>query len=635
MAGRINDEDVKAVRDAVPIDAVVSEYLQLRNAGGGNLKGLCPFHDEKSPSFQVSPSKGLFHCFGCQEGGDTITFVMKVDHLTFSESVERLAGQAGITLRYEEGGYNPSNQRGERIRLVEAHKIAAQFYIEQLDTSSEADTGRKFLAERGFDQAAATHFGVGYSPQGWDHLTRHLRGKGFSDKEILLSGLSQEGRRGPIDRFRGRLMWPIRDIGGEVVGFGARKLYESDNGPKYLNTPDTPIYRKSQVLYGIDLAKKDIAKSSRAVVVEGYTDVMACHLAGITTAIATCGTAFGGDHIKILRRLLMDNGSARVIFTFDGDSAGQKAALRAFEDDQKFAAETYIAIAPDGMDPCELRLAKGDAAVADLVEPRTPLFEFALRQIILRYDLETPAGRAAALDEAAPIVARIKNSGAQHEVAVQLAGMLGILDTQFVVKRVAQLARWARDRGGKGPAPTGNGRPQQSYENSGPRPSSGPALTLRNPVFATERELLKLALQRPDLVSPAFDAYGVDEFTAPPYAAVRETIMEAGGAEFGVQDPQEYLIRVREAASDDAVRAMVTELAVEAIMRKTVDEHYAGEQLVTVRRRAVERRVRDVQGALARASAQGDPVQLAAVQNELWVLQQYDQALREKGAGAL
>ncbi|MEU9961098.1 DNA primase [Streptomyces sp. NPDC050982] len=635
MAGRINDEDVKAVRDAVPIDAVVSEYLQLRNAGGGNLKGLCPFHDEKSPSFQVSPSKGLFHCFGCQEGGDTITFVMKVDHLTFSESVERLAAQAGITLRYEEGGYNPSHQRGERIRLVEAHKIAAQFYIEQLDTSSEADTGRKFLAERGFDQSAAAHFGVGYSPQGWDHLTRYLRGKGFSDKEILLSGLSQEGRRGPIDRFRGRLMWPIRDIGGEVVGFGARKLYESDNGPKYLNTPDTPIYRKSQVLYGIDLAKKDIAKSSRAVVVEGYTDVMACHLAGITTAIATCGTAFGGDHIKILRRLLMDNGSARVIFTFDGDSAGQKAALRAFEDDQKFAAETYIAIAPDGMDPCELRLAKGDAAVADLVEPRTPLFEFALRQIILRYDLETPAGRAAALDEAAPIVARIKNSGAQHEVAVQLAGMLGILDTQFVVKRVAQLARWARDRGGMGPAPTSAGRPRQQYENSGPRQSSGPALTLRNPVFATERELLKLALQRPDLVSPAFDAYGVDEFTAPPYAAVRETIIEAGGAEYGVQDPQEYLVRVREAASDDAVRAMVTELAVEAIMRKTVDEHYAGEQLVTVRRRAVERRVRDVQGALARASAQGDPVQLAAVQNELWVLQQYDQALREKGAGAL
>ncbi|MFD7814363.1 DNA primase [Streptomyces sp. NPDC059785] len=636
MAGRINDEDVKAVRDAVSIDAVVAEYLQLRNAGGGNLKGLCPFHDEKSPSFQVSPAKGLFHCFGCQEGGDTITFVMKVDHLTFSEAVERLAGQAGITLRYEEGGYNPAHQRGERIRLVEAHKIAAQFYVEQLDSSPEADTGRQFLAERGFDQAAAAHFGVGYSPQGWDHLTRYLRGKGFSDKELVLSGLSQEGRRGPIDRFRGRLMWPIRDIGGDVVGFGARKLYESDNGPKYLNTPETALYKKSQVLYGIDLAKKEIAKSSRAVVVEGYTDVMACHLAGVPTAIATCGTAFGGDHIKILRRLLMDNGSARVIFTFDGDAAGQKAALRAFEDDQKFAAETYIAIAPDGMDPCDLRLAKGDDAVADLVQPRTPLFEFALRQIVSRYDLETPAGRAAALDEAAPVVARIKNSGAQHEVAVQLAGMLGILDTQFVVKRVAQLARWARDRGGRGQAPAPQQRgPQPSYGGDRAPAPSGPALTLRNPVYATERELLKLALQRPELVSPAFDAYGTDEFTAPPYAAVREAIIEAGGAEYGVQDSQEYLVRVRDAAPDDQVRAMVTELAVEAIMRRTVDEAYAGDQLVMVRRRAVDRRIQQVQSTLTRLGTHGDPAHLAAVQNELWVLQQYGQALRERGAAAL
>ncbi|MDN3295692.1 DNA primase [Streptomyces ficellus] len=630
--GRINDDDVKAVRDAVPIDAVVSEYLQLRNAGGGNLKGLCPFHDEKSPSFQVSPSKGLFHCFGCQEGGDTIAFVMKIDHLSFSETVERLAAKAGITLRYEEGGYNPGHQRGERIRLIEAHKAAAQFYVEQLD-SAEAEIGRKFLAERGFDQAAAQHFGVGYSPAGWDHLTRYLRGKGFSDKELLISGLSQEGRRGPIDRFRGRLMWPIRDVGGDVVGFGARKLRDDDNGPKYLNTPETPVYKKSQVLYGIDLAKKDIAKSSRAVVVEGYTDVMACHLAGVTTAIATCGTAFGGDHIKILRRLLMDNGSARVIFTFDGDAAGQKAALRAFEDDQKFAAETYIAIAPDGMDPCELRLAKGDEAVADLVEPRTPLFEFALRQIVNRYDLETPAGRAAALDEAAPIVARIKNVASQHEVAVQLAGMLGILDTQFVVKRVAQLARWARDRGGRGPAPA---RHAHSGEAAmAPVALSGPALNLRSPAHRTERELLKLALQYPALVSPAFDAYGADEFTAPPYAAVRQTIAEAGGAEQGVNNTAEYLARVREAAPNDTVRALVTELAVEVIHGRTVDETYAGDQLVQVRLRAVDRRIRDVQGTLTRLGAHGDPQQLAAVQNELWVLQQYAQSLRNNGAAAL
>lgn len=636
MAGRINDDDVKAVRDAVPIDAVVSEYLQLRNAGGGNLKGLCPFHDEKSPSFQVSPSKGLFHCFGCQEGGDTIAFVQKIDHLTFAEVVERLAAKAGITLRYEEGGYNPSHQRGERIRLVEAHKAAAQFYVEQLD-GPEAEIGRKFLAERGFDQAAAAHFGVGYSPAGWDHLTRYLRGKGFSDKELIASGISQDGRRGPIDRFRGRLMWPISDTSGDIVGFGARKLRDDDNGPKYLNTPETAIYKKSQVLYGIDLAKKDIAKASRAVVVEGYTDVMACHLAGVTTAIATCGTAFGGDHIKILRRLLMDNGSARVIFTFDGDAAGQKAALRAFEDDQKFAAETYIAIAPDNMDPCDLRLAKGDESVRDLVEPRTPLFEFALRQIVGRYDLETPAGRAAALDEAAQVVARIKTGSVQREVAVQLAGFVGILDQEYVVHRVNQLAQWARGRGDQRGSARSSARSgsQQHQQVQAPAVPAGPALNLRSPAHRTERELLKLALQKPALVSPAFDAYGVDEFTAPPYAAVRQCIAEVGGAELGVAETREYLVQVLDATPNDTVRKLVTELAVEVFHGKSIDEAYAGEHLVKVRLRAVDRRIDDVQGSLTRLGSNVAPDHLAAAQNEVWVLQQYAQSLRNSGADAL
>ncbi|MGW2627954.1 DNA primase [Streptomyces chattanoogensis] len=634
MAGRINDDDVKAVRDAVPIDAVVSEYLQLRNAGGGNLKGLCPFHDEKSPSFHVSPAKGLYHCFGCQEGGDTVDFIMKIDHLSFAETIERLAAQAGITLRYEEGGYTPGRQQGERTRLVEAHKAAAQFYIEQLD-SPEAEIGRRFLAERGFDQAAAQHFGVGYSPAGWDHLTRFLRGRGFSDKELILSGLAQDSRSGkPIDRFRGRLMWPIRDIAGEVVGFGARKLRDDDNGPKYLNTPETPIYRKSQVLYGIDLAKKEIARTNRAVVVEGYTDVMACHLAGVPVSIATCGTSFGEGHIKILRRLLMDNANAEVIFTFDGDAAGQKAALRAFEDDQKFAAETSIAITPGGMDPCELRLAKGDDAVAGLVESRTPLFEFALRHVVSRHNLDTAVGRAAALDEAAPIVANIKNSSIQHESAVQLAGMLGILDTQFVVKRVAQLARWARERGRDGQDRARTPRRAPAAE-APPQPAAprGPALNLRSPAHRVERELLKLALQRPDLVSPAFDAYGTDEFTAPPYATVRQCIEDAGGAAAADQD---YLRRVIDAAADDTVRAMLRELAVEPLhTRREPDEAYAGVQLVAVRLAAVNQRVTEIRGTLQRLGPRADPEHLAAVQNELWVLQQYGQSLRERGYDAL
>ncbi|MGW7519946.1 DNA primase [Streptomyces sp. NPDC054796] len=639
MAGRINDEDVKAVRDAVPIDAVVSEYLQLRNAGGGNLKGLCPFHDEKSPSFHVSPSKGLYHCFGCQEGGDTLDFVMKVDHLSFSEAVERLAATAGITLRYEEGGYGRASQQGERTRLVEAHKVAAQFYVEQM-SGPEAEIGRRFLTERGFDQDAAHHFGIGYAPAGWDHLTRFLRGKGFSDKEMILSGLAQEARNGrPIDRFRGRLMWPIRDITGEVVGFGARKLRDDDNGPKYLNTPETPIYKKSQVLYGIDLAKKDIAKGNRAVVVEGYTDVMACHLAGVTTAVATSGTAFGEGHIKILRRLLMDNSQSEVVFTFDGDAAGQKAALRAFEDDQKFAARTSIAITPGGMDPCDLRLAEGDEAVAKVVESRSPLFEFAIRTFVDQHNLDTAEGRSAALEQAAPIVAQIKDVSIQHEYAVRLAGLLGILDTQFVVRRVSQLARWARERGNtppRGQAPAhapGAGRPAPPAA----APQQGPALNLRSPAHRVERELLKLALQRPELVSPAFDAYGADEFTGPPYAVVRQAIEAAGGAAGGESDSG-YLARVREAAPDDSVRTLVTELAVEPLRSargRDPDEVYAGMQLVAVRLAAVNARIADLESAARRLEAQRDYEQSASVRQQIWTLQQYGRALRERGAAAL
>ncbi|MFF3412686.1 DNA primase [Streptomyces sp. NPDC002742] len=601
--------DWKSLKNAVPIDSVISRYVPLRRAGR-ELRGPCPFHEGTETTLSVNREKGVYYCFDCTEGGDLAKFIMQMEHLSHNEAFNWLASRAGITVLANEPGYTPI----KRVRLIEANQLAATWYAQQLISGSEASIGREFLAERSFDQAAAVHFGVGYSPQGWDHLTRYLRNQGFTDKELLLSGLSQEGRRGPIDRFRGRLMWPIRDIGGNVVGFGARKLQEADNGPKYLNTPETEIYKKSQVLYGIDLAKQHIAKSRRTVVVEDYTNVMACHLAGVTTAIATCGTTFGSEHIKILRRLLMDNGSARVIFTFDGDTVGEHAALRAIEADQKFAAETYITITPDGLDLCKLRLAKGDEAVADMAEPRTPLFEFILRQIATRYDLDTPAGRAAALDEAAPIVARIKNSGAQHELAVQLAVMLGIFDIQFVVKRVAQLARGDR---------------------STQKTPSGSALTLRNPVFATERELLKLALQRPELVSPAFDAYGVEEFTVPQYADVRQAILDAGGVASGVQDPQNYLIRVSEAAAGDTARSMIAGLAVEAIMRRTVDESYARDQLVAVRQRSVDRRIREVQNALRALSAVGDGEHVTAVQKELSTLHQYRMALRERGAEAL
>ncbi|MFC5664051.1 DNA primase [Kitasatospora misakiensis] len=635
MAGRIRDEDVQAVRSALPIDAVVGDYVQLTNGGGGEYKGVCPFHDEKSASFYVNPSKGVFHCFGCQENGDTIAFLMKIEHFTFAEAVERMAAQAGITLRYEEGGYSPRHQQGERTRLVEAHKVASAWYQEQL-TSPEAEIGRRFLAERGFDEEAARTFGVGYAPVGWEHLVRYLRGKGFSDKEILLGGLASQGQRGGlIDRFRGRLVWPIRDIAGEVVGFGARRLREDDNGPKYLNTPETPIYKKSHVLYGIDLAKKEIAKSGRAVVVEGYTDVMACHLAGVTSAVATCGTAFAEDHIKIIRRLLMDTSQYRgeTVFTFDGDAAGQKAALRAFEDDQKFAAKTSIAVSPGGMDPCELRLAKGDDAVRELIDNPVPLFEFALGSAVAKHRVDTPEGRSAALEEAAPIVARIKDRSIQHEYAVRLAGMLGILDEPFVVRRVAQLARWDRERQQN---PRANGQLRRAEPPQPVRPAR-PAFVLnpRDPAQFVERELLKLALQHPDLVAPAFDNYGEDEFPTPPYTAVRRAVGQAGGAAYGAT-LADFTAVVREACPDDRVRSLVTELTVEPVRsRRKVDAVYAGEFLVKLRMLAVDRRVDEVRAHLQRLGNRAAPEELHAVQTELWQLQQYGQSLRSGGAAAL
>ncbi len=630
---------MQAVKAALRIDAVVGDYVQLANGGGGQLKGLCPFHDEKSASFYVNPSKGVYNCFGCQESGDTIGFVMKVEHLSFVEAVERLAPQVGITLRYEGGSYVPGRQQGERTRLLEINRLAAAWFQEQLN-GPEAEIGRRFLKERGFERDAAAHFAVGYAPAGFENLTRLLRGKGYTDKELLTSGICSEGRRGPMDRFRARLIWPIRDLTGEVVGFGARRLREDDNGPKYLNTPETPLYKKSHVLYGVELAKKEIARSGRAVVVEGYTDVMACHLAGISSAVATCGTAFGEDHIKILRRLLLDTAGseAKVVFTFDGDAAGQKAALRAFEDDQKFAAQTLIAISPGGMDPCELRIAEGDDSVRNLIDRASPLFEFAIRSTVARHNLDAAEGRAAALDACAPIVAQIKDGSIRHEYAVQLAGMLGILDERFVVRRVQQVAQWAAERRGnvRGQQRPGQQRPGQASPE--PAAPARPAFRLdaRNPQQFVERELLKLAVQFPALVAPVLDAFSPEEFVTPPYAAVREAVASGGGVTAGAEAADIWVDVLREVAPDDAVRGLITELAVEPIRtRRAPDAVYAGEFLVKLRLQAVARRVAACRVQLQRLGPKVPAEQTEAVQRELWGLQQYEGELRSRGAAAL
>jgi DNA primase len=628
MPGRIRQEDIAAVRERSPIADVVGEYLQLRPAGGGSFKGLCPFHDEKTPSFNVTPGKELYFCFSCAAGGDVIKFVQSIENLTFAEAIERLAARAGVELRYEQGGYVPGQETSQRRRLLEAHKAAAEFYAEKLAT---AQVARDFLAGRGFEAAAAERFGVGYSPAAWDELTGHLRGRRFTDAELIAAGLSRQGRRGPIDMFRGRLMWPIRDLTGETIGFGARKLDPDDDGPKYLNTPETPLFKKGHVLYGADLAKREIAHRRQAVIVEGYTDVMACHLSGVPTAVATCGTSFGEDHVKVLRRLIMDtNGSdGEVIFTFDGDAAGQRAALRAFGLEEKFVTQTFVSVQPDGLDPCDLRLKQGESAVRDLVARRVPLFEFAIKSMLARHNLETTEGQLAALDEAAPIVARIKDAGMRARYAVNLDRWLGLMDERFVLARVRQHS------GGR----SGGGRPRgaspvRSVDHQGAAGQAEQPYDRSDPVLRVEREALKLAVQWPALCGPEFDALGAAAFTVPAHAMVFELIARAGGV-VGAGRPRDWVAQLLEAAPDDGARSFLTELAVEPLqVAVDPDERYADVVLARVGELAVGREIVAVKARLQRMN----PVQEQAAYNRMFgdlvALEQRRKSLLDRATGA-
>ena len=607
MSGRIRDVDVTYVRDHSPIDEVVGEYVQLKGAGGGQKKGLCPFHDEKTPSFHVTPSRGYFHCFGCQTGGDVIAFVMKMDHLTFTETIERLAERIGYQLTYEQGSGGGKAPAGQRSRLISAHVAAVNFYREQLQLP-EASHARELLMKRGFEKSACDDFEVGYSPDQWDALTKFLRGQGFTIEELTLAGLSKEGQKGPIDRFRNRLMWPIRDISGDVVGFGARKLAsdEEDQGPKYLNTPETPIYKKSQVLYGLDRAKKEIAKKRQAVIVEGYTDVMAAHLAGITTAVATCGTAFGDEHIRILRRLLMDDDAFRgeVIFTFDGDAAGQKAALRAFGDDQKFVTQTFVAVEPSGMDPCELRQHQGDAAVRDLIARRVPLFEFAIKSAIKQYDLTNADGRVSALNAAAPLIGKIRDTSLRPEYARSLAGWLG-MEVEVVTAAVKKNTS----------PPVKNQTDVPATSNWRPDPNE--------PRLMLEREVLKARLQMPALVRQWHDLEK-NAFSHPAYVKLREFI-----------DSQTDLEAVSlESAESDELKSFITELTVEPI-RTTgeISDRYVSSITARLNEVALSRSIAEVKSSLQRLNPIENENEYNATFTQLVEMESRRRSLRELALG--
>jgi DNA primase len=658
VAGLIKADDVTQVKERSSIEDVVREHVTLRAAGPGSLKGLCPFHDEKSPSFNVRPVVGAWHCFGCGEGGDVISFVQKVEHLTFAEAVERLATKLGMELHYEDGGPPRSGEGlGKRSRLIEAHRVAAEYYSAALVDLPEARAGRDFLRERGFDRAAAEKFGVGFSPRGGEELTRHLRDKGFTDDEIVAGGLASRGR-GLYDRFRGRLMWPIRDITGDVVGFGARRLFDDDRiEAKYLNTSETVIYKKSSVLYGLDLAKKAIARDRTAVVVEGYTDVMACHLAGVETAVATSGTAFGVEHIKLLRRLMRDEpdlAPAKVVFTFDGDAAGQKAAMRAFKEDERWASQSFVAVERSGKDPCELRQTGGDIAVAALVEDAVPMFEFAVRTTLARFDLNGAEGRVRALEAVAPIVADIRDRSLRPEYTRTVAGWLGV-EVEQVRDEVARATRMHARMGGPASGPgsgsgsgigsghgTGTGNDSEAGREHGRGQElergdvhgNEDAFTLarpdvRDPVVSAERQLLQALLQFPGLVDPAgFESLTAVSFSAPAHRAVHDAIQAAGGIGAASGGGGRWADRVSEAAAL-TVRPLVSELAVAPVPARVdpltglPERRYVDELLVRIQEVALTRQIGDAISAMRRvppddtAAGREHGIQLQILQREL------------------
>ncbi|MDO5025599.1 MAG: DNA primase [Trueperella sp.] len=632
MAGLIKREVIDEVRDRVRIDDVVREYVTLKPAGVGSLKGLCPFHDEKTPSFNVRPHIGRWHCFGCGEGGDTIAFIERIEHVSFIEAVEILASKAGIAVEYEAGSTAPRGPREvTRSRLIDAHKVAQEFYVAQLQTAAAAPA-REMLAERGFDTAAIAHFQVGYSPDSWDALLRELRNRGFTEKEIAASGLVTQGSRGVYDRFRGRVMWPIHSITGEPIGFGARKLGSDDQGPKYLNTPETMIYKKSQVLYGLDLAKSAIATERKVVVVEGYTDVMAAHLAGVPYAVATCGTAFGAEHVKIVRRLLGDSANpaagvilssgqaygGEVIFTFDGDEAGQKAALRAFQEDQSFAAQTFVAVDSEGRDPCDVRIAGGDAAVTQLIANREPLFAFVIRSVLKGMPLHTPEGRTAGLRMAAPVVASIRDRVLRGEYSRQLAGWLG-MDEQLVRQAVHN----APPRPSM-PAPLGN---VTAVENPPAVPVLPDARSVQDPVARVERQALQVILQLPALAKAAnAGQLPSQSFAVPIHAAVYDAIRAAGGVELhasrvahlqqngadGDLDAKAttWFVEQIAAQADGVVRQAVTQLAVEPLPDGDAKDKwpYVRGIMMSLIRQGITRQIADLRGEMQRAAPQDQEV---------------------------
>ncbi len=545
----ILDEDVARVREATNIVAVVSEHLALRRVGR-RYQGLCPFHTEKTPSFTVNPELGLYHCFGCGVGGDAISFVREVEHLDFVGAVERLAARAGIQLRYDDAA--AGKERNRRQRLVETVAAAGGFYHQLLLEAPEAGTARRYLRSRGYDGDVARKFQLGYSPDRFDALAQFLTARKFSRQDLLDAGLCFVNRADRLqDHFRNRVMFPIFDARGDAVGFGGRALAD---GPKYKNSPESAVYQKSRVLYGLNWAKEDVVAKSQAVVCEGYTDVLAFFLAGVPRAVATCGTALVEDHLRVLK-----NFTPALVLAYDADDAGQAAAERIYQWEAQYDMRLSVADLPAGQDPADVGRADPAALVAAVAGAR-PFLRFRLDRLLASAETQSAEGRAKAAKAAVALVAEHPDDLVRDQYLMDLAGRLDI--------DVDRLRRAAAAPGAKAPPGPSPGRPVAAAPRR-PAPLEGP-----------EVEALRVAVHAPELVAGRI----LPEVFAEPVAreafaalASSATFHEALGRATGPaaellerlavedppwgDDPDPYatsvLVQVTEAAAERRLRVMV------------------------------------------------------------------------------
>lgn len=490
MPGLIREEDINEIREKADLVEIVSHYVNLKKSGR-IFKGLCPFHHEKTPSFVVDPSKQLYHCFGCSEGGNVYTFVMKIDNLDFPETVRYLAERIGYHLRYEKP--EETQKLSHKARLYEALNQAMLFYHQLLTSSSEGQAALTYLKNRGYVSDTVNAFNLGFAPGGWNTLLNHLRSKGFNTAELLEVGLIVKGERGAssyYDRFRARIIFPIFDLRGRTIAFGGRIL-EKEKGeePKYLNSPETPIYHKSANLYGLFHAKSEMVKAEQAVVVEGYTDVLSLHQAGVSNAVATLGTAFTPEHIRLLARF-----TEKIILVFDPDVAGSLAAERGFDLLGESNVDIYVVSLPVDTDPADFVTSKGAEEFRKFLHQALPLVEFCINQVISRQDITKPVGRIKACNAALSLVAVIPNIIAQEQYLKKLSEKF---TPQTDISYESLLAELKKKRKSQ------KTRPVDIFTENGKIDGQG----------KTEQEILKFILQFPDEAEIALQELEAADFT--------------------------------------------------------------------------------------------------------------------------